>query len=134
MIHCYYSTPMSQGTVFPPFSKRKLYKSFASFQELTRRHTVMEGSYIMHNPAQLIHYLAGSTTPSLSLSPFPEQRICPSSLFRHSYTIYPVSIVRGLVKVIFLPYQGESLLRKDSQTKILRIFCLLFHPRLKSKL
>lgn len=51
-----------------PFSKRKLYKSFASFQELTRHHTVMEGSYIMYNPAQLIHYLAGSTTPSLTLS------------------------------------------------------------------
>lgn len=68
-------------------------------------------------------------------SPFPEQQICPSSLFRHSYTIHPVSIVRGLVKVIFFfPYQGESLLRKDSQTKITGIFCLLFHPRLKSKL
>lgn len=34
-------------------------------------------------------------------TPFPEQQICPSSLFRHSYTIYTASIVRGLVKVTF---------------------------------
>lgn len=88
-----------------PFSKRKLYKSFASFQELTRHHTVMEGSYsctTQHNWFTILLVLL----PLLWLyliypTPFPEQQICLSPLFRHSYTIYPVSIVRGLVKVIF---------------------------------
>ena len=75
----------------------------------------------MPNPAQLIHYLAGSTTPSLSLSrmsySLPRATNMPF-LFVQAQLYYISSFYckRTCQGYFFFPYQGESLLRKDSWT------------------
>lgn len=62
--------PCPKALSFPHF-QREIYlcQPFAKlFKEFTEDQTVLESTYITHNPAQLIHHLAGSFTPSLSIS------------------------------------------------------------------
>ena len=83
-------------TILPPYPKAQCFPHFIyhllSSSKFTEDRIVLESIYIMHNPAQLIHHLAGSTTPSLSISHisfFLSKATNSSSLLRHSYTVHP---------------------------------------------